>query len=106
MRCVAAGKKFYRINDPHVVYYQNPKGLSTRPDTRGVVEAMEVHKTYCRKLMPEDVVMPREQFIRKLDPTRSGLMGMDTNDRYVLAQQALRNAARNRKYLLAQAGKP
>lgn len=105
MRCLAAGKKFYRINDPHVVYYQNPKGLSTRPDTRGVVEAMEVHEAYCRKLIPQDVVMPREQFIRKLDPSVSGWVIGDTKDRYVLAQQALRNAARHRKYPTKQGAK-
>jgi glycosyltransferase involved in cell wall biosynthesis len=102
MRCLAAGKKFYKINDPHVVYYQNPKGLSTRPDTRGVVEAMEIHKTYCRKLIPQDVVMPREQFICKLDSTRANWVEAHTKDRYVLAQQALRNLARHQKYTMTK----
>ena len=98
LRCVAAGKKFYKINDPHVVYYQNPKGLSTRPDSRGVVEAMEIHKAYCRKLIHEDVMMPRENFIHKLDSSRTGWVEGNTKDRYVLAQQALRNLARHQKY--------
>ena len=98
MRCLAADKKFYKINDPHVVYYQNPKGLSTRPDTRGVAESMEIHKTYCRKLIQEDVLIPREEFIRKLDPARTFSIG-NTKDRYKLVQQALRNTARRRKYL-------
>lgn len=103
MRCLAAGKKFYKINDPHVVYYQNPKGLSTRPDTRGVAESMEIHKTYCRKLIQEDVVMPHEDLIRKLDPARTFMIG-NTKDRYQLAQQALRNAARHRKYPAVKKG--
>lgn len=99
LRCIAAGKKFYKINDPHVVYYQNPKGLSTRPDTRGVIEAMEIHKTYCRKLIHEDVIMPREEFIRKLDSSRTGWVeGNNIKDRYMLVQQALRNLARHQKY--------
>lgn len=98
MRCLAAGKKFYKINDPHVIYYQNPKGLSTRPDTRGVVESMEIHKTYCRKLIPQEVVIPHEQFLRKLNPIESAWVDGDTKDRYVLAQQALRNTARFKKY--------
>jgi glycosyltransferase involved in cell wall biosynthesis len=104
MRCLAAGKKFYKINDPHVVYYQNPKGLSTRPDTRGVAESMEIHKIYCRKLIQADVVMPREEFILKLDPARTSTVG-NTKDRYTLVQQALRNAARNRKYPAVQGAK-
>ena len=97
MRCLVAGKKFYKINDPHVVYYQNPQGISTRPDTRGVAESMEIHKTYCRKLIQEDVLMAREDFVRKLDPARTSLIG-NTKDRYKLVQQTLRNAARHRKY--------
>ncbi len=97
MRCLAAKKKFYKTNDPHVVYYQNPKGLSTRPGGRGLAEAMQVHKTYCRKLIPEDVVMPLARFREKL-----GSQGIDAQtserNRYTLAQHALRDAARFRKY--------
>ncbi len=35
LRCAAAGKVFHRVADPHVVYYQNPQGYSTRADTTG-----------------------------------------------------------------------
>ena len=31
-RCLLAGKVFFKMNTPHVVYYQNPQGLSTRPE--------------------------------------------------------------------------
>lgn len=104
MRCLAAGKKFYKINDPHVVYYQNPKGLSTRPGGRGLAEAMQVNKSYCRKLMAPDVVMDRDEFIRQLDPNGTmGLMLTD-EDRYTLAQRALRNAARFQKYSPKEGG--
>lgn len=98
MRCLAAGKKFYKLNDPHVVYYQNPEGLSTRPDTRGVAEAMEVTKTYARKLVPKDVVLSREDFIRKLGLSWPEDGGDSRRDRYELSQQALRNLARRGKY--------
>lgn len=102
MRCLAAGKKFYKTNDPHVVYYQNPKGLSTRPDTRGVLEAMEVHKTYCRRLISEDVVMSSDDFVRKLNLPRASFSSPLNEDRYSLVQQALRGAARDLKYSAAQ----
>ena len=103
MRCLAAGKKFYKINDPHVVYYQNPQGLSTRPDSRGVVESMEINKIYCRKLVPSEIVISHEQFLQKLNSNKA--ISMDVNnskDRYVLAQQALRNLARHQKYTTAK----
>jgi glycosyltransferase involved in cell wall biosynthesis len=97
MRCLAAKKKFYKTNDPHVAYYQNPKGLSTRPGGRGLAEAMLVHKTYCRKLITEDVVMPLSAFRKKLDST--GVEAQENErSRYVLAQHALRDAARFCKY--------
>ncbi len=103
MRCLAAGKKFYKINDPHVIYYQNPKGLSTRPDSRGVVESMEINKIYCRKLVPSEIVISHEQFLQKLNSNKA--ISMDVNnskDRYGLAQQALRNLARHQKYTKAK----
>lgn len=97
MRCLDAGKKFYKINDPHVVYYQNPKGLSTRPDTRGVAEAMDIHKRYCRKLMPDEVVMATADYARALDPALA-VPPPGKADRYVMAQEALRNLARRGKF--------
>ena len=96
MRCLAAGKTFYKTNDPHVAYYQNPRGLSTRPDTRGVAEAMEITRTYCRKLVPADAVVPTSEFVRSigLPPAQAAGCG---DDRYGMAQCALRNLARAAK---------
>jgi len=98
MRCLAAGKCFYKLNDPHVVYYQNPNGLSTRPDTRGVVEAKEIHKTYGRKLVSENLVMPFEQFCSEKLLSVPAALDDGKHDRYAQAQRALRNAARRNKY--------
>ncbi len=97
LRCLAAGKKFYKINEPHVVYYQNPKGLSTRPDTRGLAESCEILKNYGRKLISKDVVMPRRKFIENLSAA-NGCTISDVGDRYDLVQQSLRNLARTQKY--------
>ena len=49
--------------------------------------------------------MPRENFIRKLDPAGKLMIGK-TKDRYTLVQQAMRNVARHRKYSLAQGARP
>lgn len=97
-RCLAADKIFYKINDPHVVYYQNPNGLSTRPDSRGVVEAMEVHRRYCRKLIPDEALVSTEEFIRILDPSNTSLLKRSGAYRYQIAHDALRDVARKQKF--------
>jgi len=98
MRCLAAGKCFYKLNDPHVVYYQNPKGLSTRPETRGITEGKEIHRIYGRKLISENLVMPFEQFCSEKLPTVPAILDDGQHDRYAHAQHALRDAARVLKY--------
>lgn len=97
MRCLAAKKVFYKINDPHIAYYQNPEGLSTRPDTRGVEEARRILKTYGRRLVSENVVMPIDRFVQNLSP---GSCAPDRlkESRYTTVQHALRNAAIKNKY--------
>lgn len=97
LRCLAAGKKFFKINEPHVVYYQNPKGLSTRPDTRGIAEGCEILKIYGRKLVSKDVVMSRTKFLESIKACGGGLI-TDGGDRYQLVQQSLRNISRTKKY--------
>lgn len=97
LRCISAGKKFYKINDPHVVYYQNPKGLSTRPDTRGLAESCEILKTYARKLVPEEVVMSRDRLVDKLNILTGSSLEKKA-DRYGLVQSGLRELAISKKY--------
>lgn len=103
LRCLEAGKTFYKVNDPHVAYYQNPNGLSTRPDTPGLAEAMEIHKKYCRRLIPSEAVIPTEDFVRILDPERPESLFRSGRDRYTLTQHALRDLARRRKFSGADA---
>lgn len=66
LRCLWKGKKFYKSNTPHVGYFQNPDGISTRPDTRGVEEAREVLRRYNRKLIAAHLVMSRQAFAEAL----------------------------------------
>ncbi len=51
LRCVAAGKVLHRVADPHVVYYQNPLGYSTRADTKGHGETREITARYAERLL-------------------------------------------------------
>lgn len=99
MRCLAAGKIFYKLNDPHVAYYQNPDGLSTRPDTRGIVEAKDILRMYGRKLISENLLMPFERFCEeRLFRFRPQQEESLSKDRYAATQRSLRNAARLLKY--------
>jgi hypothetical protein len=66
LRCVVAGKNFRKINTPHVVYYQNPKGISTRPDTRGMEEFYDVLRRYSSKLMSRTLLLSRQDFFAEL----------------------------------------
>lgn len=43
-RCLAAGKRFFKVNEPHAVYFHNPRGLSTRPDGAGRRESTLINR--------------------------------------------------------------
>src|SRR5690606_3111936 len=94
-RCLVAGKVFYKVNDPHVAYFQNPDGLSTRSDTPAVAEAREITARYCRRLLGEAITSPTHEFARWLgiDASRTGAFP----DRYQMVQAAMRRLARTAK---------
>jgi hypothetical protein len=91
-RCAIAGKVFFKLNDPHVVYYNNPRGLSTQPNTPGVKEARLIGKKYSRSLLGEPIVLGEESLLELLkndvlpDSSTSHL-----SDRYSMAQLAIKN---------------
>lgn len=93
LRCLAAGKRFYKLNEPHVAYYQNPEGLSTRSDSTNDEESRRIRKQYARQLMPSNVVCDRAAFRQELGlpPSVPGHAGDDS--RYDDVQMALRNLA-------------
>ena len=62
LRCLLDGKKFRKINTPHIVYYQNPKGVSTRPDTQGAEEAHSILSRYSRALISPTLRQSRRDF--------------------------------------------
>jgi glycosyltransferase involved in cell wall biosynthesis len=98
MRCVAAGKTFYKLNDPHVAYYQNPEGISTRTGTRGFAETKAVHRSRDRELISELLVMPFAEFGSENFPYLASHPDDGTQDRARRCQLALRECAREVKY--------
>lgn len=89
MRCLTKDKTFFKVNEPHVVYYQNPKGLSTRADTRGLIEGRMILKKYAPQLIKPAFMANLGEFAQML-----GVGQADETDRSMLAQKALRDLAR------------
>ena len=88
-RCVAADKAFGKINTPHVVYYQNPAGISTRPDTRGIEEARDVLRRYGHKLTRSALLQSRKDLFAGLGIDASRQRGSDGQSYYEIIQGAL-----------------
>lgn len=88
MRCVVAGKTFYKINDPHVAYYVNPRGLSTRSDTPGAAESDKITKIFNRRLIGKHFVMDEASFVEALAVLAKTTV--EGTNRYAMAQAALR----------------
>lgn len=97
LRCLAAGKTFYKVNEPHVVYYQNPKGLSTRADTRGIVEAKAIMKKYAPLLQSRMLAGPLDDFLAGLRSADIPAETIAGRDRHIIAQAALRGLSRRFK---------
>src|SRR5579883_98292 len=66
MRCISRGKQFLKINTPHVVYFQNPEGISTKRDTLGIEEGRRLLRRYSRELISPIALRSRETFARLL----------------------------------------
>ena len=96
LRCVQARKNFFKINDPHVVYFVNPEGLSTQPNTRGIDEAHRITKMYGRAMVSPWLVASDHAYAKEL--ARRAGFSVNISDssaaeidwRYVAAQRVLR----------------
>ncbi|MDI3382359.1 glycosyltransferase [Xenophilus aerolatus] len=66
LRCVEKKKCFFKMNDPHVVYYVNPEGLSTQPDTRGIDEAAQITLRHGAQVISEALLGSDEEFEARL----------------------------------------
>lgn len=96
LRCMQAGKTFFKVNDPHVIYFVNPEGLSTRPDTRGIDEANRITKRHGRKLLSPWLLTSDEEFTQELSRLAGAQVVLNDDAtaapewRYEAAQRALR----------------
>jgi glycosyltransferase involved in cell wall biosynthesis len=99
LRCIRADKTFFKINDPHVVYFVNPEGLSTRPDTRGIEEPDRARNEHGPEIISPWLVSSDEEFVEEIG-RRAGLpVEIAPADRqlpdwrYTAAQAALRRCS-------------
>ena len=99
LRCAIAGKQFYKINDPHVVSFVNPEGVSTRPDTPGREEVNRITRVFARKVLSEHLVSNPERFLEEVC-RRSGQNAAMSKEnsasedwRYLVVQRALRQVS-------------
>ena len=95
---MAAGKVFFKLNDPHVVYYQNPEGLSTRRGTRGFAETKAVQRQRTREILSELLAMPLADFQAQLTPLLPDTHDNREQDRARLCHRALSERARRLKH--------
>lgn len=91
LRCLIAGKTFYKANEAHAAYYVNPEGLSTRSDTRGVEEGWALGRKYYRKIVSPLLTATDEEFIAKLEAVADvPVKTVESGRRYDIIQAALR----------------
>jgi len=90
LRCLAAGKRFFKVNEPHAVYYFNPDGISSRTESPGPAEAAMVRARMTDELLPAHLETDVETFARQ----HLGLGDIPTNDRLRLVQLALQDLGR------------
>jgi glycosyltransferase involved in cell wall biosynthesis len=105
MRCLAAGKTFYKINTPHIVYYQNPTGISTSPDMPGILEGHRLFKKYARKLQSPHIYGTRPEFVWNIADLVGGVGNLpQTGSLYDIAAAGLLKLACDRNKPAGQVG--
>jgi len=87
LRCLKGGKIFLKTNTPHVVYYQNPEGLSTSADSPGLYEGRRAWRTHAEELMSPYFEKSRAEFARDIGLVE--VPGTEVSD-YDLVQKRLR----------------
>ncbi|OAN54870.1 hypothetical protein A7Q26_22810 [Sphingobium sp. TCM1] len=98
MRCLAARKVFYKLNDPHATYFQNPHGLSTSRETPGIVESKRITKKYGRKVIPDIFTCSAKDFLKHVGADGDAGDIINPSDRYDYIQTMLEKAALDLKY--------
>jgi len=96
LRCVVMDKVFYKVNDPHVVYFVNPEGLSTQPNTRGIDEGNRVTREYGRAVNSSWLLASDDDFMEQASQALGAPIDLGESERsslewrYAAFQRALR----------------
>ncbi len=96
IRCMSHSKRFKKINTPHVVYYQNPEGISTNKDTNGVEEVHRILKRYSRKLISKELLKTRADLGKSLGVQPAESANYRDQSYYNLVQQELNRLGEKR----------
>jgi glycosyltransferase involved in cell wall biosynthesis len=109
LRCVVAGKVFYKVNDPHVVYFVNPEGLSTQPNTRGIDEGNRVTREYGRAVNSPWLLSSDDDFMKEASQVLGAPIDLGESERaslewrYAVFQRALRlSSVASRSHLVRE----
>lgn len=95
MRCAARGKVFFKVNEPHVAYFQNPIGMSTQPDGPGHEEGMRSLRKHADSLVSPLMFADDETFRAQLESWCGVPVGEAASTSfYDLAQRALESCWR------------
>jgi hypothetical protein len=89
-RCILAKKCFYKINEPHIVYYNNPKGLSTSANTKGVEEAIRATKMHGKNLFGSCFLASNLEYSAMLSAATGQDTHFESDNKYLNAQSAIR----------------
>jgi len=96
IRAAIGGAQFYKLNEPSVAYYVNPKGLSTSADGLGVEEARLSLSRHGSLLIPEALRENQNAFLKRV-----GLHHWPegAQSRYAVVQRKMRELVNeNRKF--------
>jgi hypothetical protein len=69
IRCLLADTTFYKVNDPHVLYYVNPDGLSTAVGGVALEEGYAVTRRFGRQLLPTELQEGFGDFLKRCGMT-------------------------------------
>lgn len=98
VRCTVAGRTFFKLNDPHVAYYVNPEGISTRPDTPGVEEARRISKKLWSEVAPRASIEEPSDFLRRCSAIHGLTLSAVNGSRYDHVQLLLRDLAQENEF--------
>ncbi len=96
IRCLIKGKVFFKLNDPHVAYFVNPKGMSTRASGPAHEEGLRVSRRLMRRLMPTGAMEDEDVFASRLK-MEGAVRDPSGRSRYRHIQSMLRDLAESKE---------